>query len=172
MALCGVFGALSVGFMLLGSVLPLSTYLAPALAGVLLAPVAFEFGAPTGVLAAAAVGLLSVFTVPDKEMALMFVFFLGWYPIVKTKLDKLRNKVVQWCTKFALFNVCILGMYAVVLFLFPIPALVNEFSEMGLAFAGALLAGGNLTFLLYDVALTRFYRLYWNVWRSRLMGLH
>ena len=42
-ALCGVFAALSTVVMFLGGMLPLATFTAPAIAGLLLWPVALEF---------------------------------------------------------------------------------------------------------------------------------
>ena len=171
-ALCGIFGGFAVACMLLGSVLPFSTFLAPAISGALILPVAVEFGPGSGVLLYAAISLLSFFTVPDKEMALIFIFCLGWYPVAKLRLDKIRSKVVQWSTKFVLFNISIVGMYAIILFLFPIASVVAEYKEAGLLFSALLLLGGNVTFAIYDVALSRFLGLYLNVWRPRLMRLH
>ena len=43
-ALSGVFGSLAAVLMLMGGILPLATYVAPALAGILIVPVAIEFG--------------------------------------------------------------------------------------------------------------------------------
>ena len=120
----------------------------------------------------AAIALLSFFVVPDKEMSLVFVFLLGWYPVAKLRLDKLRLRVVQWCTKFALFNISIVFMYAIILFLFPIASVVAEYEEAGLAFAGVLLLAGNVTFVIYDFALSRFLGMYLNLWRPKLMKLH
>ena len=81
-ALSGVFGSLAAVLMLMGGILPLATYVAPALAGILIVPVAIEFGIKTGYVLYAAIGLLSLFVVPDKEMSLIFVFFLGFYPLL------------------------------------------------------------------------------------------
>ena len=47
-ALSGVFGSLAAVLMLMGGILPLATYVAPALAGILIVPVAIEFGIKTG----------------------------------------------------------------------------------------------------------------------------
>lgn len=68
-ALSGVFGSLAAVLMLMGGILPLATYVAPALAGILIVPVAIEFGIKTGYVLYAVIGLLSLFVVPDKEMS-------------------------------------------------------------------------------------------------------
>ena len=41
-ALSGVFGSLAAVLMLMGGILPLATYVAPALAGILIVPVAID----------------------------------------------------------------------------------------------------------------------------------
>ena len=49
-AFCGVLAALMIAVMLLGTMIPTTTYICPALAGVLLLPVVWEFGFRTGAL--------------------------------------------------------------------------------------------------------------------------
>lgn len=95
-ALSGVFGSLAAVLMLMGGILPLATYVAPALAGILIVPVAIEFGIKTGYVLYAAIGLLSLFVVPDKEMSLIFVFFLGFYPLLKASIERMRSRAAQW----------------------------------------------------------------------------
>lgn len=171
-ALAGIFGALAIVMMLAGGILPLATFAAPALAGILIVPVALEFGQGTGYLLYAAIGLLSLFLVPDREASLIFVFLLGFYPLLKARIERLRARAAQWAVKLAVFNVCVVAMYAVILFLFPIGAVVEEFERMGVPFAGVLLGLGNLTFVLYDVAVARIIGLYCARLRPRLMKLH
>ena len=47
-ALCGIFGALALVVMLAGDLIPLATYLSPALAGLLILPVLCEAGRRAG----------------------------------------------------------------------------------------------------------------------------
>lgn len=171
-ALAGVFGALSLTFMLAGGILPLATFAAPAIAGILIMPVAIEFGRKTGWLLYAAIGLLSLLLVSDREMSLIFVFFFGFYPLLKTNLERLRTQAARRLAKLAVFNLCVVGMYALVLLVFPIPAIAGEFAEMGLAPAGVLLALGNVTFAIYDAAVARLVSLYCARLRPRLMKMH
>ena len=142
-ALSGVFGSLAAVLMLMGGILPLATYVAPAL-----------------------------FVVPDKEMSLIFVFFLGFYPLLKASIERMRSRAAQWAVKLAVFNACIVGMYGIILFLFPIGAVVEEFESMGIPFTGLLLLMGNVTFVIYDVAVARIIGLYCARFRARLMKMH
>ena len=76
-AFCGVLAALMIAVMLLGTMIPTTTYICPALAGVLLLPVVWEFGFRTGALLYLAVALLSLILSPNKEAALFFVLLFG-----------------------------------------------------------------------------------------------
>ncbi|MEF9969516.1 MAG: hypothetical protein RR867_00150 [Ruthenibacterium sp.] len=171
-ALCGVFGALAVVMMLMGSVIPFATFVAPAFAGILIVPVVIEYGFGSGILLYTAISLLALFLAPDKEMALIFIFFLGYYPMAKAKLDRIHAKIVQWFAKIALFNVSIVAMYSGILLLFPIASVVAEFEESGVPLLGLLLAMGNVTFVLYDIALCRIIGLYMHKLRPRFVHHH
>ena len=103
-ALCGLFAALSLCTMLMGSILPASTFSAPAFAGIFLV----------------------------AEMALVFICFLGFYPLVKAYLEKIHFLPVRVAAKLILFNGCILSMYALILLVFPLPAVQEEFASMGI----------------------------------------
>ena len=78
MALCGITAALMMVVMMLGSILPLSTYSTPMLAGALLIPILWEMGPKMGGLVYLAVSILSILMAPDKEAVFLFVFLLGW----------------------------------------------------------------------------------------------
>lgn len=59
---CGILAALMVALMLFGTMIPTATYICPALAGILIIPVVWEFGFRTGgVLYVAVALLMSVF---------------------------------------------------------------------------------------------------------------
>ena len=107
-----------------------------------------------------AVGVLSILFVPDKEMAAIFVFLLGYYPLLKAYLQRIRSKVAQVVLKFLIFNGSVLAMYSILLYIFPIQYLVEEFSESAPWMIGALLLMGNISFWIYDAALINILHLY------------
>ena len=90
--------------------------------------------------------MLSLLLAPDKEAAIVFVF-LGYYPIVKPRLDRSRGK---WLWKGLLFNGAVLAAYWVLLRLLGMEALAEEFQELGSVMCVVLLVLGNLTFFLLD----------------------
>ena len=150
-ALGGVTAALAVVIMCLGGLIPFATFVCPMLCMLLLKLVAQLCGGRIGWAWYGAVAILSLLMGPDKEGSALFVF-LGYYPLLKPKLDRLP---LPWLWKALLFNTAILLMYWLLIHLFGMAALASEFKEMGVILLIATLALGNLTFFLLDLILGR-----------------
>ena len=73
----------------------MATFALPALAGLLMIMIVIEMGARWAWPTFAVVAILSVFFVPDKQAALLYVIFFGYYPILKALIERLKNKIVQ-----------------------------------------------------------------------------
>lgn len=159
-ALCGVLSALSVVVLLVGNVLQIGTYAAPMLASFLLIPVLEDYGKKYALLLYAVVSLLSLFLVPDKELVLFYVLVLGYYPVLRVRLNNIRRGVLRWVAKFGCFNAAVVVMYALLIVVLAPPELVQEFAAEGTPMLLALLALGNLSFWLCDRALTAITPLY------------
>ena len=112
MAYCGMAAALSVALMLLGAVVPVLMFVAPAAASLLIATVCMECGMKMALTAYGAVSLLSLLFVPDKEVALVFVFLLGYYPLVKPKFERIRPKLLRGVCKLLLCNGALAAIWA------------------------------------------------------------
>ena len=145
-ALGGVLAALAVVVMSLGTMIPIGTYVCPMLCAVILQLVLKACGSRIAWAWYGAVALLSMLLAPDKEAAAVFVF-LGYYPIVKLRLDKMQAK---WLWKGLLFNGSVLIMYWLLMHLFGFAYLTEEFSGMGFWMLAVLLILGNVTFFLLD----------------------
>lgn len=150
-AMGGVTAALAVVIMCLGGLIPLATFVCPMLCILLLQFIFKTFGGRIGWAWYGAVALLSMLMGPDKEGSALFLF-LGFYPLVKPKLERLP---LPWLWKGILFNVAILLMYWLLIHLFGMAALAQEFREMGIILLILTLAMGNITFFLLDKILTR-----------------
>ena len=146
MAFGGVFAALALAIMNLGSLIPVATYICPVLCMLILSFVTKMCGSRIGWAWYGAVALLSCLMASDKEAAAVFLV-LGYYPIVKPILDRKRGK---WLWKGLLFNGSILALYWILLKLIGMERLAEEFSGMGIVMTAALLVLGNLTFFLLD----------------------
>ena len=117
MAYCGMAAALCVALMLLGTIIPIAMFIAPAVASFLIATVCMECGITMAWTAYAAVSLLGLLFVPDKEIALIFTVLLGYYPLVKPRFDRIRPRALQLVCKLLLCNGAVLAMYGLLLVL-------------------------------------------------------
>ena len=143
--------ALAVVIMSMGTLIPVATFVCPMLCMVLLT-VVLRMTSPRVAWAwYGAVGILSMLLAPDKEAAAVFVF-LGYYPIVKPWFDR-RKLAPLW--KFALFNAAIFAMYSILIWVFGLRELMEDYQEMGMLMTGLTLLLGNVTLFMLDVVLGR-----------------
>ena len=168
MALTGMLCALAVVIMMLGGVIPLATFCCPALAGLMMIPVFVECGEKLSWCAYAAIAALSLILCPDKEAALLLAF-IGYYPILRWRLDQLRSSLLRVVAKLGVFNLAVLAMYALSILVLQMDQILREYQEMGLALTIACLLVGNVTLLLYDRLIAIMTALYVNRLRGRLM---
>ena len=151
----GMFAAVAMVIMNFGSLIPVATFVCPMLCMMILAFVRKMCGQRIAWAWYGAVAILSLIMAPDKEAAAVFAF-LGFYPIVKIKLDKIR---FGFAVKLTLFNVLILLMYALLIHLFGMAQIAAEYREMGIAMTAVMLILGNVAFFLLDHVLSRFSRI-------------
>ena len=153
-ALGGVLAALGVVVMCMGTLIPLATYVCPMLCCLMLKVVLQRFGVSVAWAWYGAVAILSVLMSPDKEAASVFVF-LGYYPILKPKLDRMK---LGWFLKALMFNSAVLVMYWLLIHLFGMAQISAEFHEMGTVLLIVTLILGNVTFFLLDRVLSLQFR--------------
>ena len=106
-----------------------------------------------------AVAILSCLLCPDVEASALFVF-LGYYPIVKGRLDRIRLRPLRWLSKLAVFVVGCGLMYAVLIFLLSMEEIVAAVPQEAPWVLATGLGLGVLTFFLTDLLLTRLETIY------------
>ena len=169
-AYCGMATGLSAALMLLGGVIPAATYAVPMLTGVLLLPVLLEFDAKAAWTTYAATALLVLILNFDKEAAFFYIF-LGYYPIVKWRIDRNPSRARRLLIKTLLFAAALVLMYALLALIFPMAAFLQEFGEMGVALTVAFAALYVITMLIYDRLLLPLAMIYMNRVRPKLTFL-
>ncbi|MBQ9844701.1 MAG: hypothetical protein IJO54_01265 [Oscillospiraceae bacterium] len=167
-ALCGVFGALSIVVMLMGSIIPMATYMCPAIAAFLILPVVAEYGEKTGFTLYTAVSLLSMIMIAEKEFVLMYVCVFGLYSVFKFRADRIKPKFLQLTLKAAYAFVTTFLTYALLLFVFPSPVLTGDFGDMTIGLVIAFFVLFVITFMLYDLAAKIMFILYRTRLRSKI----
>ena len=121
------------------------------LAGFVLIAVGLASGRRYQLIAYIAVSLLCVMLVREWEENLLFIFLFGWYPMVRTPLEKLP-KVARACIKQIGFNLIIVAVEALVM-----RVLAPETESAGMLIA--LLALANVLFVLYDMLVPKMEKL-------------
>lgn len=167
-ALTGLLCALGAVIMLMGGLIPLATFACPMLAGLVLVPVFVECGWKMALGAYVAVAALGMILCPDKEAALLFAF-IGHYPVIRWRLDQLKAGLLRLLAKLGVFNACILAMYALILWVFRMDAIIAEYREMGVILTAVTLLLGNVCLLLYDRMIVIFTNLYVYKLRDKLI---
>ena len=160
-ALCGVLCGLAVVVLLLGGLFSLAVYCAPLLAMAVLLPVLEEYGPGTAGAAYGAVAILALLLVPDRETALVYVFF-GWYPILRPRIAALPSLPVRLVCRLGVCGLSMFLLYGVTIRLLGLTAVTEELGGGWLT--AALAAMGCAVFLLLDLALRRLTVL----WRRKL----
>ncbi len=168
-ALCAAVAALEIILIVIAGFTRAGTYACPSFAGMLTVAIVIEyrFKWALGVYFTAAV--LSFFLTGDKEAALLFVLFFGYYPIVKNVLEsRVKNVVLRWVIKFALFNAAVIGSFFAAMYLLGVPAAEYELFGVYVPYVFLLIA--NIFFPIYDLAVNVFVRYYVQRLRKAVFG--
>ncbi len=163
-ALGGILAALSLIFMFFTSIFPSMTYAAPAVCGALLMVTVIEISSWFSLLIYAVVGFLSIFLVADKEAAVIYLLFFGYYPIIKGMIEAKLSLPSSWICKYIIFNISIIISYFICSKLLGIE--YDEIGNFGKFSVLILLIMGNIIFAIYDLALTRLVTAYLRHWQK------
>ncbi len=165
-ALGGVTAAVSLLLMILSGVIISLEYAIPMMTGALLMMLVVEFGKGFAFLIYIAVGIISLLILGNKEPAVMYLMFFGYYPIIKSILEKKFNGLLCWIFKYLIFNAAMISSYFVVTKIFMIS--FDDFKEFGRFALLVFLLAGNVLFLMYDILLTRLVSIYIYKWQKHI----
>ena len=163
-SLGGVIAALSLLLMLVAGVTTSLVYAIPMITGAFLMVLVIEFGAGFAGLEYLAISIISMLLLGNKEAAIMYVAFFGYYPIIKSFIEKRFKKIVGWIIKYAIFNASMVVAYFVVSKIFMIT--FDDLEGFGKFAMPFLLFAGNILFILYDIMLTRLVTIYLYRWQK------
>ncbi len=174
-AMCGVFCALAVVLLALGAVIEVLDISAAAVAALILLPILLCYGNRYALLAYAVTAVLGLILMPQSLAAWMFAGLTGYYPIIKTRLDRLP-RVLGWLVKLLLLTAVFLVYLAAFFFLILggegtlTAAFLTGFGEADGSplFAVAVICLGLLTFILFDLLIDRLLVLYYIKWQKRV----
>lgn len=167
-ALSGILSALSVVLMFSTGIIPASGMILPAVCGVLIWVIYREINIKWALLCYTAVTLLNILITPDIESKLLFTFFFGYYPIIRDLLMKIKNKIICYITRLLVFNIPCISVYLLLIFVFGMGELLEEFQEFGQFSVLAIWLLGNFTFVCYDYLLAQLPLFYDKIVRKKI----
>lgn len=147
-AFCGIIVGFAFLLMLCTGLIPVGTYAFPCFSGILLTVIVIEFGEKWAYAAFFAVSILSLFLAGDKEAVVYFIAFFGFYPTLKSSLERIKSKTIQYAIKYIVFNICIIAAFLAGKYLLMIPD--EEFTIGGFYIPWIFLVAANLFFIVYD----------------------
>ena len=166
---CGMIAALSTVVMFLTGLIPVATLALPALAGCFLIPVVGEIGVPWGFGVYAVCAVLSFLLAPDREAALCYLLFFGYYPVLTALFGRVQNRALRVMLKLLLFNAAAVSEGLLTIYVLGIPW--ESMGFLGDAGIPLLLLMANVMFLLYDRALGGLIVLYFRKFRTPVRRL-
>jgi hypothetical protein len=138
--------ALTVVLLYIASIIPSARIAAVAVAGLMTAAAVIECGILSAVACFACSSILAMLLLPLKSVALLYILFFGYYPIIKSLTERLDKRVLEWAIKIAVFNASLTLVY----FLWKSGFMTGIDLEAWMI--SLLYAAGNLIFVLYDIA--------------------
>lgn len=151
-AVCGMVTALSVVLMATTTVLPVLMYVLPIITGMLVFITSRVSGIKYALGVYFATSFLCLVLITDKEAALTYALFFGYYTLVKYAMEKLP-KLLSWAVKLLLFNGAAVLIGVLSVYIFGVSG--EEFSEFGKFTVPILLGLANVCFVLYDYMITK-----------------
>ena len=167
-ALGGLSSALCLLLMFMTGLIPFSSYIFPALAGIVLISVREENGLKTAVLVYAATSLLALLIIPDREAVMMYIMLLGYYPLAKPWIERLARPL-SILFKLLLFNIVVVAFYYVMLFVFGVPDMLEGWGDFGRYTVAVILVIVNFTLFMYDYLLTQALHIYRGWFRPKIL---
>lgn len=167
-SLCGIMSGLAVALMFCLGMIPGFEYVSPMVAGVLIWVIRERLGVRYGLVSYAAVGLLTMLFTANYEASMMFIFLLGYYPIVRQYIMNIKVAVLRWVAKVALYAAAAVSCYFVLINLFGMSQLLEDMGEFGQYGQWVLLGLGAVAFVLYDLFLGLFFPFYEKVLKPRI----
>ena len=155
MAYPAILSALALIIVYAGSIAPTGNWGIVAAAGLLPAAAVVSVGLKAGFLCWAAAAILAFLLVPDKFCVLLFGVLFGLYPMVKSLVEQLRKKPLEYVLKLAFFN----AAFTVVYLTMTAAVAASLPQVLGSSVWGLYLAA-NVVFLLYDYGFSRLIALY------------
>jgi len=150
-----MLSALSVLLLSLGSLVEVLDISVAVIASLACVYAVIEMGGAYPWLIWTVTSLLGFLLIPQKTPVLFYALALGFYPIVKEKLERC-NRVLSYVLKLIVFHACLGGIVLVMWLFFPAMLDMEGLVWLPFALYGMCL----IFFVLYDLMMTKMISFY------------
>ncbi len=153
--LAAVFTALTVVFLYIANIIPASRFGLVAVSSLFAVAAVIETGIISAIFVFVGSSILGALLVPDKTDILLYVFFFGYYPVIKSLAERIRPVILKWAVKLAVFEIS----FTVIWFLFNSLIFGGKYLEVNVIL---VYLAGSISFVIFDIGLTKLIGFYMN----------
>lgn len=148
LSLAGILSALAVILLLIGSLFQVLDLATAAMAAVVVLVAVAELGCGWAFGIYCTCSVVSLLAVPNKLPAFVFAAFLGYYPVIKVFLNRIKPKFLSYAVRIICFDLFLAATLFFAKELIFIDAEIKQFWYL-------LVILANITFVVFDFALER-----------------
>lgn len=152
-ALTGLLSGICFIILLLAGLTPVGWTGLTAVAGLAVAVAIVAEGYISGLLCYSVSGLLSLFLLPSKKVAVIFLLLFGIYPILKNLIECINRKTLEFLLKLVFCEFAVIILYNVAYNLMF--QSVCQAWKYSVPFVPVLLLFCGICFFIYDYAFSR-----------------
>jgi hypothetical protein len=148
LTLTALMSALTIVFLYIAAVFPTGQLGFVAVASLFGIAAVIEGGLISGLLVFVISALLGFLIIPTKTVLLSYVLFFGYYPVLKSLIERIRKLPIEWVLKLVLFN----GALTAFWFLFRELVFSIQLANYGTAVVYII---GNVVFIIFDFGVSK-----------------
>ena len=148
LTLCALFSALAFVILYFASIWPTGQLGLVAAASLFTAAAVVEAGPVSGFYVFFISSALAIVLLPNRTTVFLYMSFFGYYPVIKSLVERLRQAWLQWTLKLLVFNIAL----TVIWYVFE--ELIFSFNVYNVHIA-LIYLGGSLVFAVFDYGFTK-----------------
>jgi hypothetical protein len=149
--LSAIISALTVGVLYVASIWQTGFIGLTALASIFAAAAVIEAGLASGLYVYAVSSALGMLLLPDKAAPLLYTIFFGYYPVVKSLIERGKSVTVMWILKIAVWT----AAFAVI-----VPGIILLGAGAHMPSLAILYPLTTIVFVIFDYGFTKLIRFY------------
>ncbi len=153
---CGIMAAMATVLML-AAWFPYITYAVPCTAALAIMVVLIEYGSKAALLSYLA-SVVPIMLFCEGEAKLLYVFFTGFYPVLKALFEKPKSRILEYILKFISFNLSVGIIYLSATLVFGVS--YDDLGDLGKYGAVIFLVLCNVAFIAFDFCISKMAQYY------------